>query len=542
VKRTSRSVTYAMLALLLLPAACTSGASNAPGRPAASKLPAASTGPVLAFLAGNTITVANGNGDTHVVAMADPPPAQLLWSPDGTRLAWIDPPQDEESGGTVHVVDAVTGAAKTYPCPCHGLAFLGADMATVSADGAHLLLISPQGDATRVAFKGKLTNAYTAQGAEASATLIAGGKTRVTVALPLGEIKYGVRGNWTLDAIDRSGTVIPLFHGKQGAAAWEGLASPAGNRIAWREAPSSGACWADQRIIDLPYAGGEPIDPAVPTIGPLRRAHLPDQRIVQSYSWAGDDVVQTFGPLGGECQVAYPFRLVSYYRHGPQWTYLATGLLGIAYGADGRTAKLEPDSSISAPEGREFTGDLVYSRPGAADRTLGTKVGLFSFTPTESAAAQISTDGAPPPAAATLVTTDDHGAALNGPLYDAVRQVWSAAHNGDSAGLQALCHDCDSSTLTWLSKAGPAGVERLLTTHPHGFENSLTYPGLTLDLCADTTGSPATCTPEQLADIVTLDVPSDVSLDYPTNVYQAPKSQTLRFELEDGKGVWAGRA
>ncbi|MEU6025174.1 hypothetical protein [Micromonospora sp. NPDC047134] len=542
----NRVLTGALVPLLLMASACTSSMPEPePTRAAGSREP------VLVFRIGQTLHVSDGDGNVKELVTMDSDPEQVLWSPDGARLAWAST-REGESGSTVYVVDTATGAVRSYPCPCRGLAFLGDDLATVSADGTGLILISAQGDTSRVAFRKPITTRNTAEGAAMFARVVAGGRDQVAVKVPLDVYKTGIRAQSTLMSVDRAGTVTEMLHNQKGAAVWEALGSPAGDRIAWLDMPSSGACWHSQRIVDLGYANAKPTDPAMPTDEPFHRAHLPDQQTVLSYSWAGAGVVQTFGPVGAECQVMYPFRLVSYYREGGTWTHLATGLLGIAFGADGRTARLEPaaaEGPIESPnDTRRYTGRLVLSVPGADDRMLAENVEFFAFTPAQAAAAQVMPASTPPTPTAEPAGTDERGTPLSGPLYDLVREVWTAADSGDAAALLALCTSCDAATRTWLAKDGGAKVQRLLTSHPRRMADSLTYPGLAVEVCADTSGSGATaanaqtCTPEQLEDVVTLGIEPEVDLDYPTYGYRQPATESLLFRLDGGIPVWAGRA
>ncbi|TDC59379.1 hypothetical protein E1258_18140 [Micromonospora sp. KC207] len=546
---TNRTLASALVPLLLIASACTSSA------PEPEPTRVASFGePALVFRVGQTLHVSDGDGNVKELLMMDSDPEQVLWSPDGARLAWANTREGESGSDTVYVADATTGAVRSHPCPCRGLGFLGDDLATVSADGTGLILISTQGDLSRVTFRKPITTRNTAEGAAMSARVVAGGRDRVVVQVPLDEAKAGIRAQSTLMSVDRAGGVTELLHNQEGAAVWEGLGSPTGDRIAWLDMPSSGACWHSQRIVDLGYADARPTDPAMPTDDPFRRAHLPAQQTVLSYSWAGAGVVQTFGPVGAGCQVMYPFRLVSYYRQGSTWTHLATGLLGIAFGADGRTARLAPAAtegpieSLDPDDTRRYAGRLVLSVPGASDRTLAENVEFFAFTPAQAAAARITPASTPPTPVAEPAGTDERGAQLSGPLYDLVLKVWTAAGSGDPAALNALCTNCDVATRTWLANDGGAKVRRLLTSHPRFLDDKLTYPGLAVEPCADATGggdttpSVQTCTPEHLADVVTLSIEPEVDLDYPAYGYRQPAAESLVFRLEGGSPVWAGRA
>ncbi|GAA0713086.1 hypothetical protein GCM10010199_11830 [Dactylosporangium roseum] len=524
------------VACLLLTTGCTG--DDLPKK-AESAAAAAPTAPVLAYVESNVLMVADRSGQTRRLTTMQDVPVQLLWSPDGSRIVWLNEGKDSNSrSDRLSLVDVASGATTVQPCPCSGLGFLGNDVATLSADGAAMLLFPSTGDPVRVPLQPSSTT---------GAWLAAGGRDHVMIAQPLDEGVAEVRATSAWLTADRSGKVATIAGPKDRISAHEALASPAGDRIAWLDLPSSGACWHSQRIVDIGYDGGRPVDPKEPDDPPMRAAHLPYQRTVLSYSWAGRGVVQTFAPVAG-CQPFYPTRLVSYYREGDRWTFLGTGLLAIAFGGEGRRVRLVPTDNLKAvqEDGRSgVSGRLVFRSSNGTELTLTESARYAMFAPAEAAMATVGVHPATTSSSAApgASTTDMRGRPLNSMLSALVSKVWQAAAANDTEALTSLCRKCDVGTLAWLrEQETPAQILLLLRTHPEASEWSLVYPSLAARRCVDSPDHDYTCTAEQIADIALLNLKEDVNLDDPGNVYKVPAHSALLFQLDtNGAPVWAGR-
>ncbi|MFF3755912.1 hypothetical protein [Streptomyces sp. NPDC002185] len=503
--------------------------------------------PVLAFVQPQkrTVMLADAAGRTWRAARTGAaPPTKVVWSPDARRLAWLD---EESSGGTgeIHIYDVATGKPYSQACPCHGLGFLGEDLATLAADGSSLALFPP-GFPAEPARRVPLS-----AGRGAYARLAAGGPADVVVFAPLPEGPGVTRGQGTLAAIDRRGTVRELLPAKRPSTFTDALRSPDGKALAWGTADSGGACWTRSTL--LTHSGRTATDPVrnLPDDLPFRRALIGDrQRTVSSFAWAGDGVTVTYGPLQS-CQVLGPDRFVSYYVRDGTRTFLGTGMLGIALGADGRVARLAGDASslglTRAPSGvADFTGTLTLT---SSDRnhTLAQGVSAFTFTPAESAAARRPA-AAPQPPAPAVTSVDDHGKHLPDAVIRLARRIEEAAVRGDTAGLVALCGTCGAGVHEWIrGEDGPAAVLRAIRTHPgrNGAEG-LMYPGLSS--CVDEPGQDITCTPQQLRDVALLGArPDESHVDYGGVVYNTWGGGLVKVPLlfrTDAKGeaLWTGLA
>ncbi|MFF3772617.1 hypothetical protein [Streptomyces sp. NPDC002232] len=503
--------------------------------------------PVLAFVQPRkrTVMLADAAGRTWLAARTGAaPPTKVVWSPDARRLAWLD---EESSGGTgeIHIYDVATGKPYSQACPCHGLGFLGEDLATLAADGSSLALFPP-GFPAEPARRVPLS-----AGRGAYARLAAGGPADVVVFAPLPEGPGVTRGQGTLAAIDRRGTVRELLPAKRPSTFTDALRSPDGKALAWGTADSGGACWTRSTL--LTHSGRTATDPVrnLPDDLPFRRALIGDrQRTVSSFAWAGDGVTVTYGPLQS-CQVLGPDRFVSYYVRDGARTFLGTGMLGIALGADGRVARLAGDASslglTRAPSGvADYTGTLTLT---SSDRnhTLAQGVSAFTFTPAESAAARRPA-AAPQPPAPAVTSVDDHGKHLPDAVIRLARRIEEAAVRGDTAGLVALCGTCGAGVHEWIrGEDGPAAVLRAIRTHPgrNGAEG-LMYPGLSS--CVDEPGQDITCTPQQLRDVALLGArPDESNVDYGGVVYNTWGGGLVKVPLlfrTDAKGeaLWTGLA
>ncbi|MFE5941866.1 hypothetical protein [Streptomyces sp. NPDC056480] len=544
-----------LVALLLAGMIATVGCTASDDGPSAGPRPATGAAgpgpdrahPVLAFVQPEkrAVMLADAAGRTWLAARTGAaPPTKVVWSPDARRLAWLD---EEGSAGTgeVHIYDVATGKPHSQVCPCHGLGFLGQDLATLAADGSSIALFPP-GFPAEPAHRVPL-----ATGRGAYARLAAGGPEDVIVFAALPEGPGVTRGQGTLAAVDRRGTVRDLLPAKGPSTFTDALRSPDGKAVAWGTSDSGGACWTRSTL--LTHSGRTATAPVrqLPDDAPFRRALIGDrQRTLSSFAWAGDGITVTYGPLQ-RCQVPGPDRFVSYYVRDGARTFLGTGMLGIALGADGRVARLAGDESslglTRAPSGvTDYTGTLTLTSADR-DHTLAKGVSAFAFTPAESAAARRPA-AVPQPPAPTVTSVDDHGTRLPDAVVRLARRIEEAAVRGDTAGLVALCGTCRAGVHEWIrGEDGPAAVLRAIRTHPgrNGTEG-LMYPGLSS--CVDEPGQDITCTTQQLRDVALLGArPDESDVDYGGVVYGTwtggPPLVPLLFRTHaKGEALWTGLA
>jgi len=548
-----RLVNCAAITVVLLAAGCTGvDGSGAAGSGDGGRVEISADEPagpaVLAFIDAEGVALVDATGRTTRVAPATGPTGALIWSPDGSRLAWQDsPPEGFGSAGEVHVVENATETR--FPCTCQGIAFLNNDLAALSTDGAALLLFpSGSGVPRRVV----LTTPQ-----PAGSALVGGGDENVTVAVPLPEEQAQFRGQFTFVTVDGRGSVEPLL-GPEGLVSFNsGLASPGDDRFAWIDSPSGGACFttSDLRVIDR--TTGAVMQPPRPSDPPFESALLPDgQRAILSQSWAGQGTVVTFGPQGG-CQPVYPHRLVSYFLEldSDRWRFLGTGLLAAAFGAEGRAARLEainpapsePQLTQGTPNGPprgvdHTAGRLIFTTSVGDARPIGDHVISFLFTPEEAAEATAPPSIPAPPASPT--TTDWKGKALPEPFAELMNDINETAVRKDVGALVALCARCDQFTIEWLESEPAASDLLALLSQTHPLANDGTnavVPSLAIQSCADVSGIEATCTAEQIQDITHLALEADYDLAYngPSYSYTGAHGITMTLD-EQGLAIWTG--
>lgn len=514
--------------------------------------PATGTGadrsqPVLAFVQPEkrAVMLADAAGRTWRAAPTGAnPPAEVVWSPGADRLAWLD--EGNVSGtGELHVYDVVKGRVHSQPCPCRGIGFLGQDLAALAADGASLALFPPGFPAERA----RRVPLSKKQGSYA--LLADGGPDDVIVFSVLPEGPGVTRGQGVVSAVDRRGMVRGLLPAGEPATFTDALRAPEGKALAWGTSDSGGACWTTSTL--LTHSGGTAEKPFqhLPEDAAFRRALIGDQqRSLTSFAWAGDGLTVTYGPLEG-CQVLVPERFVSYFVRDGVQTYLGSGMIGIAFGADGRAARLAVDASpaglVRAPSGTAgYTGTLTLT---GRKQPLGKGVSFFAFTPVETASARPPT-AAPQPPDAAVTAVDDRGKKLPASVVRLARQIEEAAVRGDTARLVSLCSTCRPGVHEWIrSKGSAAAVLRAIRAHPgRNGDEGLMYPGL--NACVDEPKQDITCTPQQLRDIAVLGLgPDRENVDYGGIVYSSwsggPTTVTVPLLIRtDAKGnaLWTGLA
>ncbi|MFF5532907.1 hypothetical protein ACFY71_10525 [Streptomyces cinerochromogenes] len=540
------------LALTLAAGACTSagdGTSRAP-RAGASAAPTGQPDrqhPVVAFLrpAQRAVFAADAAGRTWKAGEVQPGqdsfsgldtwPSQFAWSPDGRSLAWLDA-DGGSATGQIHLLDVRTGRQTSRPCPCSGIGFLGDDAVSLSADGSSLLLFPASGGPRRIALAAR-QRPY--------ARLAAGGTDDVILFSPLVDGPGVVRGEGTLAVADLRGGVRRLL-AAEGRTTFAGAQrQPDGPGLAWASHDSGGACWSMESVLTHPGTrSGEPGRP-MPHDTAFRHALVTKARLVTSLAWAGDGVTATFSPMPN-CQVMSPERTVSYYLRDGRWTYLGSGMLGIALGGDGRVVRLEDPvypRARSATASASPTGTLTLTG-GSRKLVLAEGVSLFALTPAESAAAR-------PPAAARqpsegVTAEDDHGARLPAAVRKLAGDIEDAAARGDTKRLVALCDPCSAAERRWIgTDDGPRAVLRAIRTHPRrSSTGDLLYPNPSA--CVDEPATDISCTPQRLRDAAVLRLKPGLApgLDYNGSSYTAGDAVTvpLTVRIEGGTARWTGLA
>ncbi|MDX3315033.1 hypothetical protein P1S61_39460 [Streptomyces sp. ME08-AFT2] len=539
---TPLSMPFRALAALLLSsaviatAACSADPNDdkAPGARGASPSSSAANRqrPVLAFVRPKqqAVMVADAAGRTWQADRTEGQvPDRLSWSPDGRRLIWTDP-QKEDTTGRLHVLDVTTGKKVSHACPCSGAGFLGEEAVGLASDGSALLVFPATGNPRRIALN-RSKGPY--------ASLVTGGAEDVTLFTPLPEGPGVFRGQGTLDAVDRQGRVRPLLPAKQPSTLTQAWRAPDGKGVAWGSADSGGACWTVSTLFQHSGAAGRPTR-LLPGDTAFRQALIGDQRLILSAAWAGAGLTVTYTGIEN-CQARYPGRSVTYYVRDGKWTYLGSGLLGLALGADGRVARLRGDAHVA--DGMSLPVGALSLTSGAREQVLADGVSAFVFTPAESAAAGAPAARPQPPAAA-VTSVDDHGKALPETMVRLARRIERAAADDDTEALVRLCTGCREGVLQWVRRTeAPSEILQAIRAHPlvNGPQGFM-YPGLTM--CVDEPQQDITCTPEQLHDIAVLGLKPDRDGDYGGSVYSAWKSVSvpLIMRMENGGARWTGLA
>jgi hypothetical protein len=514
--------------------------------------PAAPTGkpdrrhPVVAFLQHKrkAVMVADAAGRTWKAADIQPGesslgqaqlPTQFAWSPDASRLAWIDPQEGGETG-EIHFVDVRGGEQTTHPCPCSGIGFLGDDVVSLSGDGSSLLLFPPDGRPRRIALDERQ---------RPSSSLEAGGTDDVILFSPLPEGPDVFRGQGTLAVADRRGKVRQLLPGKGRTTFHEARRQPGGQAVAWANSDSGGACWSVETVLTHRVTAGG-ADRSLPADAAFRHALVKQARLVTFLAWAGDGLTVTYSALNN-CQVMYPERTASYYLRDGRWTYLGSGMLGIAFGAEGRAVRLEDPVYPKVPyaeAANPATGTLTLTA-GGRKTVLGKGVSLFALTPAESAAARPPAAPADQPAAG-VTAEDDHGARLPAAVAELARKIENAAARGDTDRLAELCDPCRAGHRDWIrSDDGMRAVLRAIRTHPMKVgDGVLMYPGWTS--CVDEPRKELSCTPQQLRDAAVLRLKPQVTSEpgYGGSSYSSTDAVVvpLTLRIEGGTAQWTGLA
>ncbi|WP_329600150.1 hypothetical protein OIE43_44215 [Streptomyces pseudovenezuelae] len=489
--------------------------------------------PVLAFVRPKqqAVMVADATGRTWQADRTGPQvPDHLNWSPDGRRLVWMDTAKDGDTTGRVHVLDVTTGKKISHACPCSGAGFLGADAVSLASDGSALLVFPATGDPQRIALS-RSKGPY--------ARLVTGGAQDVTLFTPLPEGPGVFRGQGTLDAVDRHGQVRPLLPPKQPSTLTQAWRAPDGKGVAWGSADSGGACWTVSTLFEHAGTSSRPTR-LLPADTAFRQALIGDQRTITSAAWAGGGLTVTYTGIAN-CQAQYPGRSVTYYVRDGKWTYLGSGLLGLALGADGRIARLRGDAHVA--DGMSLPTGRLSLTSGTREHVLADGVSTFVFTPAESASAKAPA-AQPQPLAAAVTTVDDHGKTLPETMVQLARRIERAAADDDTEALVRLCAGCGEGVLQWVRRTeAPAEILTAIRAHPgKNGPQGLMYPGLTT--CVDEPKQDITCTPEQLHDIAVLGLKPDRDIDYDGSVYAAWEtvSVPLIMRTENGEARWTGLA
>jgi hypothetical protein len=509
-----RSLFAALLATAAVATACSTQTAPPP-------MPAPPV-TVMAFHQAGHMRLADSNGRVFGDVAVSATPQRAVWSADNKYVAWLDQTR-------LHVVDAATGIDHAQPCPCNGLARMGSVFATLSADGAALLTFDGTGAATRIALRSPQ--------AEYS-SVVAGGRDQVAVSVEIPEDKADYRGQSALTAIDRTGGARPMIAGKSAVSIGGGFDSPDGTRIATIESPSHGACWSTPGVFSLQANGVNPIaERMVPADPPFDQAAIGQSRAITGMSWAGDAIVVTFGPLFS-CQATHPDRYVSYSLTGTEWHFLRTGMVAMAFGAQGRSYGIE--FAERAVRQQDEQGKLVLTSADGSRKTLAENVSGFWTTPAEQAAGR----PVPGPQPDQKITTTDHGTPVPQPFLTLAGQLAKALDGNDTATLSTLCAGCDASTRTLLqSPEGRKSIRDSLRTHPAADHQSATFPGLTNALCTDDPKATPGCTAEQIKDVGILHLPGETDFKTSGMAYRALVKGSVRFSLDaSGSAHWTGQS
>lgn len=369
---------------LVLVGGCTHG--DKPD-PAPSALPSATASPaVLAYVQAGKIFVADAAGAPRLIAEPKVSPDQLRWSPDGTRLAWMDHQGDGPGSTSIHFASAADGKAVEKPCPCSGVDFLGDQVVTMSADGTGLLLFAPDGTASRAAL-----SKPQAEGSDVVGRLA----DRVIVSVPLDERTASYRGQNTLVTVAADGTTASLLKPVGAETSYRGGAvSPDSTRLAFEEQPSSGACSSTSSLRTVKLSTGRISDPGLPSDNVFDFAGLTDDRLLLNLGWAGADLVVTFAPQLG-CVSAESSRLVTYRWNEQGWTELGTGWFAAAYGTTAGEVTIAAPDQIPETVGGAADGPLTIM-PGGQKITVAEHVSSFVLTPAEIAGGKAPAGKRPP--------------------------------------------------------------------------------------------------------------------------------------------------
>jgi hypothetical protein len=284
----------------------------------------------------------------------------MTWSPDGSRLAWLEVLKTAPLRVRLHVLNVNTGALHTIsPCSCRGLGFLGDNIATLSGDGAALVLYPPSGEPIRTPLDPPQPR---------GSSIVTDGRDRVVVVSPLDERVTGFRGQSTLGVVDRAGHVTPLVAGNPTTNYAWGKAGD--DRFIWIDSPRGGVCASGESLRSAMFATGLTSHPMVPTDDAFRTNIPADQRRIRSLSVVADGVIATFMPSLGCREEVRSAQLLSYHWHDGTWTSLGARFLSLDFVRGDRAIALEAYDPVD-PHGadRENTplGQLQLT---TADRRL----------------------------------------------------------------------------------------------------------------------------------------------------------------------------
>jgi hypothetical protein len=378
-----RRLTAAALGLVLL-GGCTDDhkAASAPSAAPSSASPPA----VLAYIQAGKIFVADATGTSRLIAGTKVNIDQLRWSPDGTRLVWLDRQGDGLGTISIHIAPVSGGTAIEKPCPCSGVDFLGGQVVTMSADGTGLLLFAPDGTVSRSAL-----DKPQPEGSGVVARLA----DRVIVDVPLDERTASYRGQLTLITVAADGKTSSVLKPAGAETSYRGGAvSPGADRLAFEEQPSSGACSSTSSLRTVKLSTGRLSDPGLPEDNAFDYAGLTDDRLMLNLEWAGTDLVVTFAPQLG-CVSAPASSLVTYRWNEQGWTQLGTGWYAAAYGATAGEVAIAAPDNVPESVGAAADGRLTIM-PRDQKITVAEHVSSFVLTPAEIAGGKAPAGKRPP--------------------------------------------------------------------------------------------------------------------------------------------------
>ncbi|NUT95018.1 MAG: hypothetical protein HOY78_23645 [Saccharothrix sp.] len=521
-----RKVTIAAVLAASTLAACTAAPDGTGPETGTVVPPVESTTAVIAFHQDGRIRFANAAGRVWGDLAVTKPAWE--WARDGKHLAVLD-------DNRLHVVDTATGQATSQPCPCRGLTKLGDEFATFTADGAALLLFTPQADARRVPLARPLE----------SPDLVAGNGQRVIATETSPDPDAERYGRRVVIAVAADGAVSPLIENDSLAAiagGSHGAMSPDGAKLAAVDAPGKEMCHIKPALLSLLPDTVNPARPAATPDGPeVARAVLTGPAAVMTgLRWAGDDVLVTLGPKPG-CHQTTAARYLTFRFAGDRWEQLAAGALEVGFGSDGRSYAIELAELVDTKGFEDVpSGTLVITDAAGRRTNVGDRVERFELAPAEEAVGKAKP--LPRPEVEEFPKVSDTGEPLDEKYLNLAKRIAEAASSGDVTTLKSLCDRCDERTREAITtEQGRRAIALATRAHPAVRKDSATYPGLADKSCLDGPREPDSCTAQQIRDVGLLGLkPKFNGASGYDDIYRADVAGSVRLETDGNNVSWVG--